>query len=156
MNYQNHSKHRKIRHWLWRILGGFSFSFLHLPVGFRFVLLGDTLTLLATFFPWFSIGAETHVTPYSGLLGFIGFIFVLLSALLLSAILSSRFADALKSYTGILLSDHSTIVFFGVTKAFLVFVSIAFMKSLVFFTKDLEYHNAPVYAFVGAFLIVLG
>ncbi|MFZ4461669.1 MAG: hypothetical protein ACOYN2_03965 [Patescibacteria group bacterium] len=156
MNYQINSKNRKLRYRFHQILGSLSFNFIHLRGSLRLVLLGEVFLLVSLFFPWFSIGTDITATAFSSFLGRTGFMLMFLAIVLMSLILSNRTKEIMKTRVGIHFSDHTAIIFFGITKLFLVISSFSFMRSIVYFTKDIVFYDAPIYSIIGAILIVVG
>lgn len=74
----------------------------------------------------------------------------------MALILSNRTKEMMKTRMGINFADHTAIVFFGLTKLFLVISAFSFMRSIVYFTKDIVYYDAPIFGIIGSILVIAG
>ncbi len=120
------------------------------------MLLGEIFLIASLFFPWFSIGTDLTATAFSSFLGRSGFILIFLALALMALILSNRTKEMMKTRMGINFADHTAIVFFGLTKLFLVISAFSFMRSIVYFTKDIVYYDAPIFGIIGSILVIAG
>ncbi len=155
MNYQHHSKNRKLRYGLLRIFGNLSLNFLHLSVPFRFVLLGLILIFASSFLPWFSVGTASF-NAYSFLLWGIGYMFIVLMLFLGGLMFWSGMREYLRNTLSLQISDHMAITCAGVMFFLLTLADLFVMEGLIFFSKDLVFFQAPIVTIVGAVLVIWG
>ncbi len=156
MNYQTNSRYRKLRHRFSVLVSSLSFNFLHLRASHRFVILGEIFIAGSFFFPWFAIENIQNFSIFSVFLRGLAFLLIVSAAILSLVILSNRTKEIFKQKLSIPVSDGASIVFFGLLQILLILLSMSFMYTLSYFSKDIIYFEAPVYALVWAILVFIG
>lgn len=157
MNYIANSKNRKLKNKIHSVLNRVSFNFLHLSMGRKVIGVGVVISFFSLFLKWFTIPeGVSGSTAFSLQVGYSGYIILLLLAVTAFLLLSDRNKEKLKAKTNVAFSDHSVILFAGVTIFLLTFVAFNSMRGLVLLYQNFTIGDGIIFEFIGSIFIILG
>ena len=153
MNQQSTSKYRKTHLRLSKIARWLSFNFLYLPFFKRLALIGEIMILSTLFFNFVAIGDGVTFWAFSRFF-FLGSSIILISWIcLVVVILSNISREHLRTLLGLPLSDVTLIVIVGMLQFSILLCDAQYLFALSYFTKEIIYYDAPIYAIVGAIVV---
>ena len=156
MNSPNHTSYRKLRLRILKVTSSVSFNFLHLRFSSRIALIGQIFVLGGIFYPWFAIDGVGDFSVFSKFLGGMWFLLTLSIVGSLILLLSNTTKEVLKNRFGVQIFDGVVMIFFWLFQLGSLIMGVWFIRSLSYFTKDIIFFEAPIFAIVGSILLVAG
>ena len=157
MDYIGNSKNRKLKNKIHFFLSRVSFNFLHLSGGLRVISIGIVLSFLSLFLSWFSIADNTlNGNAFSIHTGYIGYVIILINAVLCFLLLSTRSKERLKTKAHLPFSDYTIIMAAGITLLLLTFVIFNSIRGFVLFYQNITIGDGVIFQCIGSIFISIG
>jgi len=157
MDYISNSKNRKLKNKIHLVFNRLSFNFLHLSRASRVIGIGLIISLFSLFGNWFSIvDNAVRGSAFSLHAGYVGYIILALLAFLFFLLLSDREKEKMKTRVHFPFSDHTMIIFSGITILLLTFVIFNSIRGFVLFYQNITIGRGIVFECIGAIFITLG
>ncbi|MBP8016403.1 hypothetical protein KAZ01_00200 [Candidatus Gracilibacteria bacterium] len=158
MNYIANSKNRKLKYKIHIFFNRISFNFLNLTLSQKITLIGVVISFFSLFINWFVIDYEKVIKNNSFSLnaGYVGFIIVLMLAILIFITLSSNNKEKIKSKVNLIFYDHTIIIFFGIIIFLLTLTIFNSIRGFILFFQNITIGKGIIFELIGSIFITIG
>lgn len=156
MNYIANSKNRKLKNKIHTVVNRLSFNFLHLSSAEKVIGVGAAISLASLFFPWFSMVDGANYSAFNLMVGYTGYIILLILTILIFSLVSEQNKERMKARIHVGLSDYALAIFIGIVIFLLTFVVFNVVRGFVFFSQGFSVRNGVIFEWVGAIFIIFG
>jgi uncharacterized membrane protein SirB2 len=155
MDYISNSKNRKLKNKIHMVFNRLSFNFLHLSSEARVIWIWLIISFFSLFGKWFSIVDNTvQGNAFSLHAGYVGYIILALLTFLFFLLLSNREKEKIKTRVHFPFSDHTMIIFSGITILLLTFVVFNSIRGFVLFYQNIIIGKGIIFECIGAIFII--